>query len=116
VAVVHRTHTSCFCSALQQLSHSVALLSLSAAASSILGIWCLYPPLSSVKPRGSTELPTGERREDVGHRFVQHLDLPATGGRLQRDMDLTTVKPPMYARVGDVAITPEFSVRGPASP
>ncbi len=36
---MHRAHTSGFCSALEQLSHSVALLlSLSAAASSVLGI------------------------------------------------------------------------------
>jgi hypothetical protein len=91
VAVLHRAHTSGFCSALQQLSHSVALLlSLSAAASSVLGIWCLYSPLSSVKPHEPTELPTGERREDVEHRFVHHLGLPrdwlhrddfGTGGR-----------------------------------
>ena len=41
-AVLHRAHTSGFCSALEQLSHSVSLLlSLSAAASSVLGIWCL---------------------------------------------------------------------------
>jgi hypothetical protein len=40
VAVLHRAHTSGFCSALEQLPHSVALLlSLSAAASSVLGIW-----------------------------------------------------------------------------
>jgi hypothetical protein len=40
VAVLHLAHTSGFFSALEQLSHSVALLlSLSAAASSVLGIW-----------------------------------------------------------------------------
>jgi hypothetical protein len=38
VVVVHRAHTSSFCSALQQLLHSVALLLLSAAASSVLDI------------------------------------------------------------------------------
>ena len=42
MAVLHRAHTSGFCSALEQLPHSVALLlSLSAAASSFLGIWNL---------------------------------------------------------------------------
>ncbi len=42
VAVLHRAHTSGFCSALEQLSHSVALLlSLSAAAFSVLGICSL---------------------------------------------------------------------------
>ena len=42
-AVLHRAHTSGFCSALEQWPHSVALLlSLSAAASSVLGIWCLW--------------------------------------------------------------------------
>jgi hypothetical protein len=40
VAVLHLAHTSGFFSALEQLSHSVELLlSLSAAASSVLGIW-----------------------------------------------------------------------------
>ena len=40
MAVLHLAHTSGFFSALEQLSHSVALLlSLSAAASSVLGIW-----------------------------------------------------------------------------
>jgi len=40
VAVLHRAHTSGFCSALEQLSHSLALLlSLSAAASSVRGIF-----------------------------------------------------------------------------
>ncbi len=41
MAVLHRAHTSGFCSALEHLSHGVALLLLSAAASSVLGIWCL---------------------------------------------------------------------------
>ena len=50
------------------------LASLSAAACSVFGIWSLQAPLSIVKPRGPTELPKGERREDVGHRFVpRHL-------------------------------------------
>ena len=61
------THSLSFSRALEQLLHSVALLlSLSAAASSVLGIWCLWAPWapwSSVKPRGPTELPTGERRQ-----------------------------------------------------
>ena len=40
MAVLHLAHTSGFFSALEQLSHSVALLlSLSAAASSVLGTW-----------------------------------------------------------------------------
>ena len=44
MAVLHRAHTSGFCSALEQLPHSVALLlSLSAAASSVLGIWISSP-------------------------------------------------------------------------
>ncbi len=39
MAVLHRAHTSGFCSALEQLPHSVALLlSLSPAASSVRGI------------------------------------------------------------------------------
>ena len=38
VAVLHRAHPNGFCSALQQLFHSVALLLLSAAASSVLDI------------------------------------------------------------------------------
>ena len=42
MAVLHRAHTSGFCSALEQLPHSVSLLlSPSAAASSVLGIWNL---------------------------------------------------------------------------
>ena len=57
---MHRAHTSGFCSALQQLSHSLPLLTLSAAASSVLGICCHYSPLSSVKPFGPTDLPTRE--------------------------------------------------------
>ena len=48
-AVLHREHSSGF---LQQLSKSVAFLSLSAAASCVLDIWCLEAPYSSVKPRG----------------------------------------------------------------
>jgi len=41
VVVLHRAHMSGFCSALEQLPHSVVMLSLSAAASCVLGIWCL---------------------------------------------------------------------------
>ena len=59
MAVLHRAHTSGFCSALEQLPHSVALLlSLSAAASSFLGIWNLSL-LREVKP---SVLAMGTRR------------------------------------------------------
>ena len=59
MAVLHRAHTSGFCSALEQLPHSVALLlSLSAAASSFLGIWNLSR-LREVKP---SVLAMGTRR------------------------------------------------------
>ena len=48
MAVLHRAHTSGFCSALEQLPHSVALLlSLSAVASSVLGIWISKLPIKS---------------------------------------------------------------------
>ena len=58
MAVLHRAHTSGFCSALEQLPHSVALLlSPSAAASSVLGIWNLS--LREVKP---SVLAMGTRR------------------------------------------------------
>jgi hypothetical protein len=54
VAVLHRAHTSGFCSALEQLPHSVALLlSLSAAASSFLGIWNLREVKPSVLAMGT---------------------------------------------------------------
>jgi len=58
VAVLHRAHTSGFCSALEQLPHSVALLlSLSAAASSLASGISHY--LREVKP---SVLAMGTRR------------------------------------------------------
>ena len=58
MAVLHRVHTSGLCSTLEQLPHSAALLlSLPAAASSVLGIWCLWAVLHMT--RAAAAVPSG---------------------------------------------------------
>ena len=58
MAVLHRVHTSGLCSTLEQLPHGAALLlSLPAAASSVLGIWCLWAVLHMT--RAAAAVPSG---------------------------------------------------------
>jgi hypothetical protein len=68
VAVLHRAHTSGLCSALEQLLHSAGLLlSLSAAASSVLGR-CVRPSLASGLGHPST---SSEASSRVGQRICR---------------------------------------------
>ena len=72
MAVLHRAHTSGFCSALEQWPHSVALLlTISAAASSVLGI-------SSIDMYNN----------DVGKRFMKQTgDLKRQAARANGSVD-----------------------------